>query len=345
MFKPYLLGLMFFLSFVSFGAQAKAYPAGQVDALVLPSKALASNLLGYSPKRQIRVYLPAGYHSSKRRYPVVYYIPQGEQMLEDTAVTELFDQAIGSEHIGAFILVTGDFGIPEAGNFFGNNPTFGRWLDHISDELVPFIDKRYRTLAASESRGIAGHFLGGYAAMKSAILHPEVFGSVYALHPVGTMVGDTTALHKADWREIHEAKTKADLHGYSGPFVAMAQAHLPNPERPPFYADYMVELVEGELIPNPQNISKLFNSFHLRQSVVDYSQNLHKLRGIKFDWGRNDGNADHVYGNRKLTVLLADYGVAHEALEHNGNGWDYGFDKQGRIYNDLLPFFNQHLQF
>src|SRR5690606_8265921 len=171
-------------------------------------------------------------------YPVIYHIPFGQQMLDDKQVTGLLDAAIAEKRIGDFIFVSGDFGIAASVNFFGNGPTTGRWLDHIAKELVPFIDQHYRTLPKSSARGVSGHFLGGYAAIKLAMLQPDIFGSVYGLHPVGTDTGERNMLYIPDWREIHSAQSMSDLKApYSFPFVAMAQAHLPNPQNPPFYAD------------------------------------------------------------------------------------------------------------
>jgi hypothetical protein len=67
------------------------------------------------------------------------------------------------------------------------------------------------------------------------------------------------------------------------------------------------------------------------------------LRGIGFDWGRKDANPAHVYGARKFVVVLEDYGIAVEAVEHGGDGWDYDFRPGGRIARYLLPFFARHL--
>lgn len=344
MSKSLLLITMLLIGITCTAAEVNDFPKGTVKSHALTSSALADNLIGLDPVRKIRVYLPPGYDGNRRRYPVVYYVPTGEQLLNEHHVTELFDHAIAEKRIGKFLLVTGDFGVPNALNFFGNGPTTGRWLDHISEELVPFIDNQYRTLRKPEGRGISGHFLGGYAALKLAMFRPDMFGSVYALHPVATDTGERTMLYVPDWKEIHAAQSFSDLQApYSNPFVAMAQSHLPNPDNPPFYADFIVEEINGELIPNQSHIRKLRRAFHLADMVPDQAENLRQLRGIKFDWGRNDATPAHVYGARKLSLLLEDYGITHEAEEHGGNGWNYDFSKEGHFYWRLLPFFNRHL--
>lgn len=331
---------------VSFTVTARNLPEGQVIRHTLTSVALADNLINLNSERQLRVYVPASYRRGHKRYPVVYHIYQSEPVLDQKETVNLLNAAIAGGRIGEFILVTADFRIPNSLNFFGNGPTTGRWLDFIAQELVPFIDQQYRTLPRPESRGISGHFLGGYAAIKLAMQRPDLFGSVYALHPVATSNGEKSFLYVPNWQEIHSAKSAADLKApYSAPFVAMAQAHLPNPERPPFYADFIVEQVDGELAPNLAHIRKLKRNFHLADLLPDYAENLHQLRGIGFDWGRNDPNQAHVYGMRKFVVNLEDFGLKPEAVEHSGNSWDYGFEEHGHFSTRLLPFFARHLSF
>lgn len=104
-------------------------------------------------------------------------------------------------------------------------------------------------------------------------------------------------------------------------------------------------MVDGKPVPNQADIRHLKKTFHLADLVPDHAENLLQLRGIKFDWGRNDITQAHVYGARKLTVLLDDFGIPHEAEEHGGNGWDYAFTREGRFYQDFLPFFGRYLEF
>lgn len=346
MLKKLLFKSILVLSLICGAVNAKPLLEGSVENHSLSSRALEENLIGLDPARAISVYLPPGYKTSGRRYPVIYHIPFGRLMLDDRKLISLFDNAIADKQIGEFILVSGDFSTPDSINFFGNGPTTGRWLEHIRRELVSFIDGRYRTLRDSSARGISGHFLGGYAAIKLAMQHPDIFGGVYAIHPVGTDTGERSMLYMPDWKEIHSAKSFSDLKApYSSPFVSMAQAYLPNPDRPPLYADFIVEMKDGELVPNQANIKRLRKTFHLADLVPDHAENLSKLRGIKFNWGRNDANQSHVYGARKLTVLMQDFAIAHEAEEHGGNGWEDEFTREGRVYRDLLPFFNRHLEF
>ncbi len=323
-------------------ALTKQLKQGQVTRLILDSNILKDNLLGISNKRELQIYLPANYNQSEQHYPVIYFIPNSKQDIDKTLQASL-DKAIEQGRLKPSIFVSADFSIAKSLNFFGNNKVSGRWLEHIKNEIVPFIDNNFRTIKSPLSRGIAGHFLGGNAAIKLAMFNPGIFSSVYTMHPVGTDVGDSQILKMVDWKQMHNAKSYDDLTGFSSPFMSMAQAYLPNAKRPPFYADSLADLVDGKPVANVENIRKLIKAFHIAELVPKYAANLQQLKGFMFDWGRNDSNTDHVYGNQKLSHLLTNYGINHEALEHTGTGWDYNYGENSRFYNYLLPFFNQHL--
>ena len=76
-----------------------------------------------------------------------------------------------------------------------NSSVTGNWEDFVVKELVPDIDANFRTLANRDSRGIAGDRMGGYGAIRFGMRHPDVFGSVYALHPVGDRIRRADHVH------------------------------------------------------------------------------------------------------------------------------------------------------
>lgn len=339
------------LSFGVLAAPALAAPqTSRVIEVSLQSRSLESNRIGIDPRRNLRVYLPAGYDSSRKPYPVIYYFHSifwsNRQMFEDGAAQRVLDGAIARRTIGEFILVAGDFTTPNVGTFFGNTDVTGRWQDHILDELVPFVDANFRTMPQAASRGLAGDFLGGYIALRLAMMHPDRFSTVYALHPVGTGSGLIPMSSRPDWRKMNLARSWADLDdGFSQVFMAMAQTYLPNPDRPPFYCDLAVELKDGILVTNLENTRKLHSTFLLDQLVPQYAANLKRLAAIGFDWGRYDPTQDHVYSNQAFTRTLDDYGIVHVAEEYAGNHYDRNWIENGRVSNDMLPFFARALRF
>lgn len=332
-------------------AQARdASAKGAVVSVEVRSRALADNLLGIDAARSIRVYLPPGYESASQRYPVIYYFHNpywsARQLFEENHLNEYLDRAIARGVLGKVILVAGDFTTPNHYNFFGNSKVAGRWIDHIVDELMPLVDSRFRTLATPASRGIAGDFFGGYAAFKLAMLHGEKFGALYALHPLGTGGGAIPFDRIVDWNRFLSARSPADLAGvpYGPVFLAMAQAYLPNENRPPFFCDFFVEREGEEIRVNADRLTRLREAFVLDEMLPRHVAKLRGLRAIKFDWGRYDPTYSHVYGNQAFTRKLDDYGVPHVAEEHGGNAHDQLWVEQGRIEADLLPFFAYYLE-
>jgi hypothetical protein len=331
------------------GAAASPSRGTIVDAEV-ESKALAGNLVGVDPRRRIKVYLPPGYERGSRRYPVIYYFHNmnwsAARLFDESRLHEFVERAIERRQLAEVIVVAGDFSTPAGVNFFGNDAVAGRWIDHIAHELVPFVDGRYRTRATPASRGLSGDFFGAYAAIKVAMLHPDMFGALYALHPVGTGTGLQPGMWRPNWQLVHEARTWEDLRRdtYAPIFVAMAQAYLPNPARPPFFCDFMVEPGDSGLAPHTGNIIRLYSRFLLDSLLLEHADGLKRLRAIKIDWGRYDPTQGHVYAAQAFTRKLEEYGVPHMAEEYSGNEWNRLWTAHGRVEMDLLPFFAGHLE-
>ncbi len=324
-----------------------ADPAARLETFTLKSARLANTLIGVDPNRTIRVWLPPDYHQSDRRYPVVYFIHNinwdNERTFSINRADQVIDRGFAASSSSGFITVVGDFTTPQIGTFFGNNDVSGRWFDHIVDELVPAIDARYRTIAAPSSRGVTGDNLGGYAALKLPMLKPGVFSAVYALHPVGTGTGSRLMNGVADWQQMNDAEDWDDLSGYSVPFMLMAQAHSANPDKPPFYADLMIENLDGELVLNVDHSKRLRRNFLLSKLVPEHVEELRQLTAYMFDWGRYDDNRDHVEANQKFTRVLDEYGIEHEAEEYRGGAWDKLWVQGGRVERRMVPFFLEHL--
>lgn len=325
--------------------------AGSLEVKNLLAKSLEENVIGINPKRDIRVYLPTSYQSGQQRYPVVFYFHNmfwsNKQLFgEGNAFTSLLDFAIQKGELDEVIVVAGDFRAPNNGTFYGNSPSSGRWLDHITQELIPYIDQQYRTLP--NKRIGLGDFFGGYAVLRLAMDYPGIFTAIYSMHPVGTATGETLLHSKPDWHAMNTATSWEELQGnvFSTVFMVMAQTYLPNPQKPPFYADMMVELKQGGLVINSENVRLLRSRFLLLEQVPFKAEALKQLKAFKMDWGRLDTNPDHVYGNRKFTQILMDYGVDHEAEEYNGGPFNKMWGEQGRVRSEVFPFIQKvlHLQ-
>lgn len=338
---------------VLFALAAQGAPGSVIETKYLESTVLKENLVGLNPLRRIKIYLPPGYSQGRTRYPVIYLLHSinwdNERMFAPgTAAQPTFDRAIANGVIRPFILVAPDYTTSGPGSFFVDSPVSGRFEEHTLREVVPFIDANYRTLPVAASRGITGDQLGAYGAMRYAFRHPDVFSVVYGMHPYGSGSGIVPMQSRPDWNRIHAARGIGDLAGnpYSPVFVAMAQAFLPNPARPPFYCDLLVEKnATGQLELDADHVLLLKSRFFLEEIAEQERANLGKLRGISFDWGRYDPNPDHVHSNVIFSRKLDELGIEHFADEFRGLPWDKYWGDDGRVYYQVLPFFARRLDF
>jgi Putative esterase len=347
------LGLALAFAFASFSTLPSFADSakGRLVDRELQSKNFAGNRVGTSPVRKMVVYLPAGYDDSSKHYPVIYFLPSPFEnyrlAFDQRDAQGLLDRAIAAGMIDKFILVCVDMTTPLGSSWYVNSPVTGNWEDFMVQELVPYMDANFRTFPNRDSRGIAGDFMGGYGAIRFGMKYPDVFGSVYALHPVGTGSGLKIMDSLPNWDLLANAKSLDDVKkdGYSQIFTTIFQAHLPNVDKPPLFIDLSAHKTEGQLVIDSKLMERLRNNFFLESMIPQYADNLKSLRGFKFDWSRSDLNQDHVYSNQALTHKLNEFGIIHEAEEYNG-AWGEGiWSKDGRIYTEVLPFFERHLVF
>ena len=321
-----------------------------VDREITSAK-FADNKIGVSSIRKLVIYLPAGYDESSQRYPVIYFLPTPFETyrapFSQHRAQALFDRAIEARAIHPFIFVAVDMTTPLGPSWYVNSPVTGNWEDFLIQELVPYMDGNFRTWPTRDSRGIAGDFIGGYGAIRFGMRHPDVFGSVYALHPVGTGSGVQVMYSRPNWDLLASVKSLDDVRkdGMSTLFTTIFQAHAPNPDKPPLFIDLQAHKAGDQLEIDSKVTERLRNNFFIESMIPRFADNLKSLRGFKIDWARNDGNYDHVYSNQALTHKLDEFGIPHEAEEYNGL-WGHGvWGDEGRFYGEVLPFFEKHLMF
>ena len=163
------------LPLTSLWAQPSEPKRGTVVTQILPSAILRENRIGLDANRRIKVYLPPGYATSGKAYPVVYYCHSifwdNEKLVADGKLVHLLDRGIANGVTQGFILVAADYSTPTTGSVYENSPITGRWLDFTTQELVPFIDQCYRNLRHRDSRAVTGDFMGGQGALQLAMAH------------------------------------------------------------------------------------------------------------------------------------------------------------------------------
>ncbi len=350
---PYLIGFLTLMVSLCTEVIAQYSMNGTIKSDTIYSKTLSQNKIGLNTERGIRVYLPPDYFNTRKRYPVVYYLhnifESPDVVLSDCKTAEIVDREIENNRCRELILVVADFTSPTIGSLFENSSTSGYWLDFICKEIVPHVDANYRTIPEESSRAVIGYFLGGRGALKLAMSYPQLFSVVYALHPVATGSGYLPRSHlDVDWEKILLASSYKDLEGSGRTqiFASICQAFLPNPNRPPLYADFLFEKDDsGALAFHAKNARKELQLFHLDERLDEYAENLRGLRAIAFDWARFDQTQAHVISNRRFSKKLMEFGVNHEAEEFAGDPQNRYWGANGRFSTRVLPFLNKHLKF
>jgi hypothetical protein len=161
---------------------------GALDRLVVESELLERNPLGDSPRRPLYVYRPPGVKRGHESAPVpCIYVLQGyggqvDMWLGRTAfeptMIERLDAMFAAGDCPDAIVVFVDAWTSRGGSQFLNSAGTGRYLDHLCDEVVPFVDERYPAIAGREGRGLAGKSSGGYGAMVVPMLRADVFAAL-----------------------------------------------------------------------------------------------------------------------------------------------------------------------
>src|SRR5881394_2663373 len=161
--------------------------AGRLDRTVIVSNLLRDNPLGDPHERPLWVYLPPGYDDdSAVRYPAVYVLQGYTGHLSMWANRSAFrqpfietaDAVFASGEAPGCILVYVDAWTTYGGSQFVDSPGTGQYHSYLCDEVVPWVDERYRTLAHRDSRAIAGKSSGGFGAMITPMLRPDLFGAL-----------------------------------------------------------------------------------------------------------------------------------------------------------------------
>ena len=179
-------------------ASAADTPAPPKASTALPGVSLLPELVeipGLQRKRQIRMYLPPGYATSGKRYPVLY-MHDAQNLFDDATafagewkVDETLD-ALSKEGKLELIVVGidngGDKRITELNAW--DNARFGaaegkQYTDFIVGTLKPAIDAKYRTLPDRAHTAIMGSSMGGLASHYAIAQYPQVFSKAGVFSP------------------------------------------------------------------------------------------------------------------------------------------------------------------
>ncbi len=318
------------------------------------SVSLEKTITGESPDRNVTIYLPPSYdQSSKKRYPVVYLL-HGILDTDETwtrawtgkngpwnTIQGVMNNGIAEQLFGEMIIVMPNQLTKWGGSFYTNSTVTGNWEDFTVKDLVSHVDIKYRTLAQASSRGIAGHSMGGYGALKLGMKHPEVYSVVYAMNPAVLGWARDLSIENPSFASILKMTTpeevmKGDF--YLAGIIVLGQAFSPNPNRLPFFVDFPFKMVDGKLQPAEPAFNKWQENFPIHM-VEDYRSNLSKLHGLKIDSGTEDEFTHIPVTTRILSTKLTAFGIEHIFEEYNGDHRNRLWKRTGRIATEVMPFF------
>jgi enterochelin esterase-like enzyme len=362
--------------------------AGTVVVLEHESRILADNPLGDPATRRLAVWLPYEYdrggdHGRGQRFPVLYdlvgFTGTGIAHLNwkpfSENVGERAARLIHEKRMGPTIIAFPDCFTSLGGNQYVNSSAIGNYADFIVQEVIPLVDREFRTLATREHRGCFGKSSGGYG----AIIH----GMKYTAHwgAIANHSGDAyfDFVYRADWpntlNEIGKYRKPArKAGGYSNRLDAAEEGPMSDgaddgrvrrfldavwqkPKLSPAEGHAVMNLcMAATYDPDPQAPLGFRLPFHLESGellpdrwqrwlrhdpvllVQKYARNLRRLAGIYIDCGWRDQYQIH-YGTRQLSRALEKAAIAHhyEEFDDDHSDVDYRMDTS-------LPFLYRALQ-
>ncbi|MCM3903245.1 MAG: esterase family protein [Pyrinomonadaceae bacterium] len=350
--------VLFFASDAFAQEAAARATAGKLLEVKVSAPALKGNLLGDPTEQSVAVYLPPSYDTSPtKRFPTLYllhgFLDNKEvwttKGFQGMRLQPLMDEMIKSGKIREMVVVVPNGWNASGGAFYTNSSVTGNWEDYIHRDLVQNIDANYRTIARPESRGIAGHSMGGYGAITLAMKHPDVFSAVYALSPCCLgMEGDFTSENPA-WLKTIRLTSREQLKSrpesledfYPIAFVAVSAAFSPNPEHGPFDVDFPYQEREGRLEKNESAYARWRSKMPLYM-VEENKQNLLKLRGIFIDYGVKEEFSHVRIASQLFSKALAEQSIPHIFEVYEGN---HGNKIRQRVETRVLQFFSNKLEF
>ena len=165
----------------------KEVPHGRLHALWYPSPTIGTD-------RRLIVYTPPGYESSGESYPVLYLLHGGggdeEAWVSRGRANYILDNLIAAGKATPMIVVMTN-GVPSNQAAPGERPlasvmeqsgpagisamTTGSFEKSLVEDVVPFIEKNFRTKADPDHRGISGLSMGGYHTLQTTFRYPDEF--------------------------------------------------------------------------------------------------------------------------------------------------------------------------
>ncbi len=345
---------------------------GQLVRLDVQSKVLRDNPLGDPSDRVLTLWLPPDYSRRRHKLPVMFdlvgFTGSGHSHTNWEAFREnmpqRLDRLFHSGKLGSCIVVFPDCFTALGGNQYINSRAMGRYADYLTRELIPLVDREFRTQGTREHRACFGKSSGGYGAVMHGMQYTEHWGAI-ANHSgdagfdlIYAPIWPAVLTHLSAYRQpahkpgAYKAPAKAQsLH--KGVDDGRAAAFLDKfwnlpPHQSPGGMDItclMLLAMAATYDPDPTSELGFRLPFDLEtgelipirwrrwlahdpvQLIAKHAQQLRKLSAVYMDCGWRDQYHIH-FGLRQLSALMHKHKVTHKYLEFDGthSGVDHRMD-------------------
>jgi S-formylglutathione hydrolase FrmB len=281
---------------------------GRIETVTVDSQVLAGNPLGDPARRAVPVWLPPSYdRDPQRRFPVIYWLAgftgTGPSLFQGTpwqpSLAVRLDRLAESGAMGEVIVVAPDCFTRFGGSQYLDSSASGAYETHLCTELVPEIDRNFRTTGTRSGRGIGGKSSGGFGALVLGMRHPDLFAAI-ASH-AGDGYFELSVLHDIP-KVVRTLRRHGGVDGFVRAFdsapnhrsedittmmmLAMAAAYAPDPSpsRPHGFA-LPFDLETGEI---DEPVWRRFKAWDPVELVGLHAEALRQMALVYLDAGTRD---------------------------------------------------------
>jgi len=340
----------------------------RIEIASVPSPSLANAVIYPVDNHDVFVYLPPGYDTSEKSYPVIYTLPgQGFSLIQSQetfspvnyVLDGLWTDGTLPPMIFVFCMGGGPFDVSSP-LYVANSSFQGNVLDFCAKDVVEYLDTHYQTLAAPAGRGLLGDTITGDAALRMASTYSDVFSTVYINHPWVLADGSlengdtyfTAPLVVEEMLDIADSLKDVppdqagtifreilnDVHSAGPGFTLMYAMQYMSEPTPPYFS-YLYTDVDTQADPEVWNRWEA-GVGDLQEKVTQGKEGLMQLAGLGIGRGSSDNFSQWALsGMAELHEDLNEAGIPHQWDEYSGNGLGL-IDQLGPV---IVPFFADHL--
>ena len=312
---------------------APALGKSTIQEVVIPAPSLVGNLVETPTTQAGAVYLPHGYATAKaRRYPVIYLLhgiyDDHSVWVRFVGIKPMLDRLIASGRLPEVIVVMPDGGNRYGGGYYRDSPVTGKWQAFLAEDLVGFVDRRYRTIASPTGRAFVGWSMGGQGAIQLAMDRPGVASAIYALSPCCLSPVDDVGLGNDTWKRTADIRTEQDLAAalarkdyFAVAGIGILAAFAPSIDSAPLHVKMPFRIEQNRLTPDRLEYDRFADAF----AVNRVSQSAKALRGLAafgLDYGIDDHFAHIPRNTAEFSNRMTAFSIPHRFEVYRGDHRD-----------------------